>query len=202
MVGAGFQHGVADEGAIEAVLREPGRFEGQQAEELVPQARVVLHAMGAPGPDLRGDVVDAAGGAGGIHVEDAMHEAGAVDGDDDIGLAGTDVGLDLGQAALEQADAGNDLDDAHDGEVGEGEEGVEAMLGHAGAADAREGCVGREDADGGHEAGAEDVAAGLAGDEIDEGHRLLGVIAGCIRGGRSGGNRWIGSSWLGWWQAG
>ena len=180
LIGAGLQHGVAGEGGGQVVAGEELDLEGEEDEQTVPQAGVFQNAVLAPGPDLRADIVDAFEAERLDAGEEAQGEARAVDGDDEIGAGGLDVGGGFGEATVEVAEAGEDFGQAHDGEVCHGKEGGEAGGGHAGATDAGEVDIGALGVECCHEAGAEDVSAGFAGEEPDGGGVGHG-LAGCSR---------------------
>ena len=97
-------------------------------------------------------------------------EAGGVDRHHHVRAARADVGHDGEHAAAQGAEAGEDFDQPHDVQVGHGEQRVHALGQHAGAGDPGEdgGRVGGPQR--GHQAATEDVAAGLASDEVDQWH--------------------------------
>jgi len=185
-VGAGFEDGVADELGGEAVAGEIGGFEGEQAEQAVPQSGEFLHAAFAPAPDLGGDVVGALEAEVFDAFQKAEGEAGAIDGDEYVRAVGGDVFGGGAEEGGEVAEFGQDFEQAHDGELAHGEERGEALGDHQRAADAGKFEVRAGGAEGVHEAGAEGVAALLAGDEVDQGHvkvtmRGAGGVAGQLR---------------------
>ncbi|MNZ32593.1 hypothetical protein D3C78_499250 [compost metagenome] len=106
---------------------------------------------------------------------DVEGEVGGIDADEHIGPF-ADQGLDQQLAALEQlAQAPQHFDQAHDGQAFHGEIGLQAFGFHQGAANADEPYVGVACLDGTHQAGTENVAAGLT---CDQGYAKLGHVSG------------------------
>jgi len=98
---------------------------------------------------------------------DAEVEVRGVDADEHVRLF-VDQGADQPAAALEQfRQATEHLDQAHHRQALHGEIAVETLGLHARPTDADELCIGMAGLDGLHQAGAEDVAGRLAGDQGD-----------------------------------
>ncbi len=102
--------------------------------------------------------------------EHVQAEAGRVDRHHQVGPSRGDVGHHRQHAAAQQADAGQDLHQAHHRQVGHGKQAghafrLHARAGHAGELRIRPGLPER-----GHQPAAEHVAAGLAGDQVDQRH--------------------------------
>jgi hypothetical protein len=141
-VAAAFQYGVADEGRGQVVAREKRRLERQQAEQTVPQSGIVLHTVFSPRPDLGRDIMRAGNAKRSDGAENAEAEAGRVDRYDNVRPFCGDVGGGFSDAPFQLAQARQDLEKAHERQIGHREQRGAASRRHRGAAYAGERRVG------------------------------------------------------------
>src|SRR5215469_4640553 len=100
---------MADECRRQTMAREKRRFERQQAEQLIPQALIMLYAALSPRPDLRRDIMHTLHAHWSDGAQQAQSETGAVDGHDDIRLPSGDIGDCLMQPSAELTQSWQDF---------------------------------------------------------------------------------------------
>ena len=126
-----------------------------------------------PSPDLRRNIMQHANAVRLHRFRDAERKAGAVNRHQQSGLARQDIGFSLRQATLQLADAGQYFQQAHQCQFAVWEQAWHALFGHAFAANASEGQIRPQLAQGRNQPRAEHIARSLSGDDIDQRHTKL-----------------------------
>jgi hypothetical protein len=104
----------------------------------------------------------------GDRTQHAKREAGAVDRDHHGRTVGRDVGNGFTQAPTQGDDIGKDLEQAHQRQFAHRKPADQAVFRHALAADAGKAKARATGQQRGHQTPAQHVAAGLAGDQVDQ----------------------------------